>query len=98
MTTVAFLRNSGNLATSSAMKWALYDQSPRIHPGLGILADRGLDVGLGPGVVGSILEDLQGIFVGETRKASPAPAKKPSRRSRAFAAAAVPTKATVLPP
>ena len=35
--TVAFFRTSGNLETSSAMKWALYDQSPRNTPTSGYL-------------------------------------------------------------
>ena len=65
--------------------------------GVGILTDRGLDVDLGSALVGSVLEDLERVLLAN-RKASPAPAKKPSRRSLALAAAAVPTKATVLPP
>ena len=68
--TVDFFRRSGNLATSSAMKWALYDQSPRKTPTSGYLLIGRLDVRLGPGVVGPVLEDL------DLRECAPCPGEE----------------------
>ena len=94
-----FLAKVGELGDLLGDEVSVVRPEAEINARLGILADRGLDVGLGPGLVGSVLEDLEGILLRrDPEGVARAGEEALWRRSLAFAAAAVPTKATVLPP
>ena len=93
-----FLPQLGELADLFGDEVGVIGPEAEEDADIGILVDRGLDVDWALLLSVSSSKTSMASCLALTRNESPAPAKKPSRRSMALAAAAVPTKAAVLPP